>query len=582
MRHFFRSLRLPAFTIAALALAVPSVAQNSGQSAPALLIVSQPAADIPKSEPFVDFSFHIDRELKESGKYTSIIFKTNLPALHTTEAGKALTPMDLVEPTSKESARKIARFLGANFILHVTGRFTKNGVAGYAEMEKLVGQNSWGVVFAEQLDAYRGKGKQPSPLEGILVHVANLMQKLTNAPSRVAIGDPVEIKLPDNKPKEKRGAPKTDQAKVGQPKNDAGKADPSKADPQRADPSKAVGPPELVKTPERATVPENPPEARPIDPKPIPAAQVAPPSVSATELLADRFRRQGDLANLIIALRKGVSERPKDVRLRQDLVRAYLERGWQSVARDEALRAVSLAPNEPGLHRLVGDCYLASGDGEPAVSAYREAIKLDSKDAANYVALGDALLSITRTDEAQAAYSNAAAADLKNPVPHRRLARVLAQSGKYADCVREMGLAKDLTPAEDNSYQLNDYSEILGIAETNLRVALARLADIRKSLLNGSRNREQTHSDCMAQKKKTEEMTLFLESLQTPPQLGRITALYAQAASLAFQLCETSLQWIETQETKTDEEASLLRVETSKQLDDATKKLKALTATKGE
>src|SRR5258708_10432704 len=141
-----------------------------------------------------------------------------------------------------------------------------------------------------------------------------------------------------------------------------------------------------------------------------------------------------------------------------------------------------------------------------------------------------------------------------------------------------MGMEKDLTPQEDASLQLGDYTEILGIAESNLRISLAKLTEIRKSLLYSLRTREQSHTDCMAQKKKTEEMAGFLESLQTPPQLIRITALYAQAASLAVQLSESSLQWIETQETKADEEPSLLRVGTSKQLDDASKKLKALTA----
>src|SRR5262249_20279224 len=152
----------------------------------------------------------ISRDLKETGKYLPIVFKPTLEALHTPEAGRFLTPMDLVEPTSRESARKIARFLKADFLLFVSARMTKNGVAGNAEMEKLVGPSSWGGVFAEQLDAYRGKGKQPSALEGILVHVATIMQKLTNAPTKVAVGDSVKVSLPNYTPKNKGGSAKND------------------------------------------------------------------------------------------------------------------------------------------------------------------------------------------------------------------------------------------------------------------------------------------------------------------------------------------------------------------------------------
>src|SRR5258708_26482192 len=200
--------------------ALPAVGQNQGDGPPALLIISQPQADASKSEPFVDMSPYVARELKESGKYTPIIFKPTLASLHTPEANKALTPMDLVEPTERESARKIARFLNANFILYAGGRFTKNGVAGTADMEKLVGQQAWGAVFSEKMEAYRGKGKQPSPLEGILVHVANIMQKLTNAPSRISVAGPVTVKIPSNNPKDKKGSTKTEQPKTAAAKHD--------------------------------------------------------------------------------------------------------------------------------------------------------------------------------------------------------------------------------------------------------------------------------------------------------------------------------------------------------------------------
>src|SRR5258708_1238301 len=78
--------------------ALPAIGQNQGDGPPGLLIISQPPADASKSEPFVDMSPYVARELKESGKYTPIIFKPTLSFLHTAEANKVLSPTDLVEP----------------------------------------------------------------------------------------------------------------------------------------------------------------------------------------------------------------------------------------------------------------------------------------------------------------------------------------------------------------------------------------------------------------------------------------------------------------------------------------------------
>ena len=303
-------------------------------------------------------------------------------------------------------------------------------------------------------------------------------------------------------------------------------------------------------------------------------------TVSASELLAERYRRAGDLANLILALRRAVNDKPHDAKLRRDLARAYLERGWHASARDEASRAIAVSPMTPSLHRLMGDIALAAGDPEGAVAAYQNAVKLNGKDVASYISLGDAYMGLTRADEAQKAYAAAVTADTSSPIPHRRLARSYALKGDFETSAREMDLAKALGASDDPTSQSGDFVEILGMAESTLRMAITRQTAIRVALTNGSKTREQCFADASEQKKRVEKLATFLEGVQAPPQLARVTALYAQAAGLAAQYLEASLQFLEGQETRKEEESFLLLRETSKQLDDAAKKLKTVTAPK--
>jgi hypothetical protein len=155
-----------------------------------------------------------------------------------------------------------------------------------------------------------------------------------------------------------------------------------------------------------------------------------------------------------------------------------------------------------------------------------------------------------------------------------------AQKGEFEASMREMDIAKSVGAADDPSSPVADFAEILAQMESTIRTAIAKQVSIRKSLLNGSRTREQSFADASDQKKRIEKLAAFLESVQSPPQLARVSALYAQAAGLAVQYSEAALQFIETQDSRRDEEAALLQVETSKQLDDAAKKLKALISPK--
>lgn len=560
-----------------VALSLASVSQlcahphAHAQKPPTIVIFSQPDPKAEKDEPFVDLAPYVSRNLSESGKYTPIVYKSNLQQVRDALAAGTLSAMDTMEPIRKEGAGHIARALGATELLLISGRMTKDGVAGTVEMDRLIGQQNWTLIFSESLSTYKGKGKKPSVLEGALAHAGGIVQRLIGGVNQVAASEPVKVDLRESKGTAKKG---TTSKTAAAPTNNGTAKDPMK------DPSK-----EPTKDPVSTAAKDPTPSANsgskePDKPVVKPTPQQQGLTVSASELLAERYRRSGDSANLILALRKAVNDKPHDARLRRDLARAYLERGWNSAARDEANRAIAAAPEDSQLHRLLGDISLAGGDHEAAVIAYQDAVRLNGKDVAAYISLGDAYMGLTRAEEAQKAYLAAVSADSASPIPHRRLARSFALKGDFESSAREMDLAKSLGTSDDGSSQSADFIEILGMAESTLRTAIARQTATRVALTNGSKTREQCFSESSEQKKRVEKLASYLEGVQAPPQLVRVTALYAQAAGIAVQYLETSLQFLESQETRKEEEALLLLKETSRQLDDAAKKLKTVTTPK--
>jgi len=526
----------------------PAGAQQVGT----LLIVSQADPNAGKNEPFIDFADYLRRAVEESGRFKPLVFEPSLPAIRAALDARQLAASEITKPLSREAIRKVADIVGANHTLRVSGRSTKDGIAVEAEMEAQVARNLWTTAFLTRLEPYRTKGKRPRPTEAIYAHVASLVERITAV--RTGGGKPMDPRTTPPPVEKTTPAPSPDTRQEKLPV------------PPPSDPPKAATPPERKATQSTTEAVQ-------------PAVSVANPNTpSAHEILVDRFRRQGDLTNLIISLRHAINDKPRDVRLRRDLIQAYKERGWSEAARDEARRAVALAPNDPMLHRLLGDGHLAADDIESAIQEYQEAVRLDSKDGANLVALGNAYWQNARPEEAQKAYAEAVQADPKNPLPHRRLARLYAQQGRFADCVAAMSQAKTLTPPDDMDALYEDCAALLTFADTGLSDVLEKLRVTRKALRDGTRTREEVFKDTSAQKKRAEELANFLDALPAPERFARVQALYVQAANLVIQAVEGALLVLETGDSRRDEEATLLRLEAGKQIAEAAKRLKALTA----
>jgi tetratricopeptide (TPR) repeat protein len=514
-------VRLLPRLVACGAIGAAPLVPAAAPSAPIVLIVSQRSAPEPHPA-LIDLAPYVARNLEASDRYTPLIYKGDLPAVRDALRTGALLSSDVIEPLSAAASRKIASALGAGYLLRVSGRRDKAGVSASAVMERRSGLDTWTMVFQQDLKPYQAAGKKPSLLEGIFAQAGTIAQQITGAPTRIASGQAAEFV---------------------------------------ADPAGRPTPPGPETAGAEADVARSEPASE-------------PKGAGPHELLANQFRRQGDSANLIVSLRKAVNDRPRDVRLRRDLAQAYRQRGWHSLAREEAVRAIAVAPADAGLHRLLGECLLADGDADAAVREMAEAVRLGPADPANQMALGDAYWSAAKPDEAQKAYAAAVQADPRSAPPHLRLARIYAERSLFEESVRELAAAKNLTPQEDDAALLEEYGRIVGIAEAALGEVLARLQATRKALLDGAKTREQAYSEGASQTKRADQLSTFVDALPVPAGLARVHSLYEQAAGLVSQAAEGSLQYIESQNTRDDEEATVMRVEASKQLAEASRRLK--------
>ncbi len=256
------------------------------------------------------------------------------------------------------------------------------------------------------------------------------------------------------------------------------------------------------------------------------------------EQAADQYRRKGDLSNSIESLRQAINDNPVDVHLRKKLIVAYQDRQLLDQAVSETERAMQIAPADPDLSRLYANSLTAKGDTAGAIKLLRDIVAANPANTAAQVALGDALLQDSQFADALAAFEVAARNDPKSPLPHRRLARVLAaragsDTAQYAACLRQIEQARSLTPATDTQTYQGDYFEIMLLLESRLKDMLDQTNE---TLAGGGRR---SASDLMRTaadlKERAGAASDFLDKM--PPAAGQdIThAHYQQSAALLVQ-----------------------------------------------
>ena len=276
------------------------------------------------------------------------------------------------------------------------------------------------------------------------------------------------------------------------------------------------------------------------------------------EQAADRYRRTGDLSNSIESLRQAINDNPADINLRKKLIIAYQDRQMLDQAVSETERAMQIAPGDADLSRLYANSLSAKGDTPGAIKLLRDIVSANPGNTANQVALGDALLSDSQFADALNAFEVASRNDPKSPLPHRRLARVLAaragsDTAQYAACLSQIAQARGLTPAAETQTYQSDYFEIMLLLESRLRDML----DQTKEILAGSGRRPASELMRAANdlKERAGAAADFLDKL--PPAAGQdiLHAHYQQGAAQLVQTVGFLRKYLQTGDNQVSDSA---------------------------
>ena len=314
------------------------------------------------------------------------------------------------------------------------------------------------------------------------------------------------------------------------------KPDPLKtaADPQRS-PLDAVG------NDQRAR-PVFTNEADPARSLPIQPSVAPPPVVPKADFVgqAARYRQTGDFSSAVVALRKAVNDKPHDIDLRRQLIQAYQSRQMPEAAHGEALRALRMDAGNANLYRLYGEVLIAEGDSAGAMLAFQDGIKFDPTDIGCQVALGDALLNENHFVQALDAYSAASKSDPKSPLPHRRMARALAakaatDTDQYQASIAEIRTARELTPTTDTTSYQDDYMAIMRTVEARIREMLEELQAANQARVQTKLTQPELLRHAADIKERSAALADYLDKV--PPAIGHdvTQAHYVQANALLSQ-----------------------------------------------
>jgi len=519
-----------ALPIAFLAIYGASAGRSAAQQTPAavkprLLLVSQPRT-LKADSDFVDIGFFLARSLTEAGRYDVIIYKPDEPRIAAAVRAGHLKPGETPAYLSSADAERIAVAIGAVYIVTVSAVKTREGVGAEAGMLVEMGGRRWSSVFADTLRPVRSRSRRPELLEAIHAHVDAIARRIAEAP----------VVAPGNVTTPVQPTPETVTPPI------------SKPDPQEP--------------------------TRPVTPPTSEGPKAQPPTTA--DLLIDRFRRAGDTSNLIVTLRKAVTEHPRDPKLRGELIAALRSRGWNEAARDEATRAVALCPPSANLLKLLGDGYLDTDEPAEALARYREAAALEPGNALYQVAIGDAEANQGHTAEAEVAYKAARTADPRNPLPGFRIARLRAQALRFDEASVELQAAVKASGGADDGEYTATYRAILEIIDGAARDVVADLTALRRDFLAGTVTGEDAHTKAMAAHARSSAIAAYLSDNAVPPAHGVVQALYVQGASLLAQATSAFAAYLETRSESDDRTAALLRQDAARQLEEAAKQAAAL------
>ena len=131
--------------------------------------------------------------------------------------------------------------------------------------------------------------------------------------------------------------------------------------------------------------------------------------------------QQGDYAGAVAAYRRAIDLDATHTTYFCELARAYLRLNQPEQALNAARDAISIKPQLPYPHFLLGYIHYTQGRCEDALTEYHRALDLEETGADIYYYIGKAHEKLGETGQAVAAYRQAIQQDPKHPYAQERL-----------------------------------------------------------------------------------------------------------------------------------------------------------------
>jgi len=563
--------------------------------------------------------------LRDSGRFRTILYSAKHPSVNRAILEHRLSAADLAEPMRPEGLQHLGDALYAQFVFAYRPVMYKSGMRTDATIEECVEPGHWRSLISEQIDVTLPAKRRLTQKQLIQLTVYRVAERLS-----ISYALPEEIRdvsAQAASDKGKKGGSQGGSRAQGIPaKGDTGGgasgvgSAPQTSSTQTSSPQTS-GTAGGGASSAAAQTGGGRAQSGGSQQRPAPAGQasrddtVAPPPLpditrAATETalapgpqpqpgqtkvdeeaLAARFRQQGDLANEISSLRRAINLRPLDAGLRQELVEAYQARQMGSQAIAEAERALQVAPDDARLHRLYGNLLRERdaadpahhGMSEAALHEYETAVKLDPADAAAEVALGDAQYSDNAYAAALKTFQSAAQRDPKSPLPHRRLAVLLAETApsfpdenRYGQSAAEFRLACSLTPPTDTATLLSEYADLVKVVHTRLTESLEELQNTYQANKSGQRTDLKTLDAALADlRSRIEKLSGFLDDVKASPGQEIAQAHYQQAAAFVLQAQSLILDFLHGRDATAEDAMTTARVNAHREMQAAADHLAA-------
>jgi tetratricopeptide (TPR) repeat protein len=206
------------------------------------------------------------------------------------------------------------------------------------------------------------------------------------------------------------------------------------------------------------------------------SAAQAPPSPTASELLAQSYRLQArfDLSGALQAASRATKAAPRFGFAWARLAELEFSSGHRAAADSALRRSLELSPRNAQALALKGFLLAAEDKTRAAIAAFDEAIAADS--ALGNAWLGRGLCRIRRWDSVggQADLLIAASLEPNRALLRSYLGKAFAQSGETARAAKELALAKRLDPNDPTAWL---YSALLNEQRNRINQAIADLEE---------------------------------------------------------------------------------------------------------